>query len=91
MEEDINLSKTQKKQKMIHLKKMGVKMAKMPKDEILKHKLPNDLLNAFEDYRNITKYGAKKRQEQYIGKLMRKLYYDSKFHEEFNLLLSKIN
>ena len=45
---------------------MGVKMAKTPKDEILKHKLPNDLLNAFEDYRKITKYGARKRQEQYM-------------------------
>ena len=89
MSEDNTISKTKKKQKMLELQKIGVKIANLPEHETIKLDLPKELKNAFEDYRKIKKHGAKKRQAQFIGKLMRKVSLENDSLTELNIFLSK--
>lgn len=65
-------SKSQLKREMSALQDMGRKLAEMKQQQLSQFPLTEDLRLALEDYQRIRKNEAKRRQLQYIGKLMRK-------------------
>lgn len=67
------VSKTQRKKQMDALQDLGRELVDLPNDKLQKIRLPEDLLNAILEYRRITSNGAKRRQAQYIGRLMREI------------------
>jgi ribosome-associated protein len=67
------LSKTQRKAAMDELQDIGVKLVELPKDRLAKLNLPERLLDAVLEAKRITANGAKRRQRQYIGSLMREI------------------
>lgn len=64
-------SKTQRKKEMLHLQDLGVELAALSAERLRKMELPEALLTALLEWQRIGKHGAKRRQMQYIGKLMR--------------------
>ena len=66
-------SKTQRKQAMHTLQKMGEQLVELNDKQLNELKLPEILLDAVMDARRINKFGARQRQMQYIGKIMRKI------------------
>ena len=66
-------SKTQRKTAMLELQELGVELAALSAERLKKMVLPEALLNAVLDWQRFTKHGARRRQMQYIGKLMRDL------------------
>jgi ribosome-associated protein len=74
-------SRTQKKNEVTALQKLGKKLVSLPKSQILKMGLSKLLEQALLDAKTITKNEAKRRQFQYIGRLMRDV--DEKAIEEF--------
>ncbi|MBV8045636.1 MAG: DUF615 domain-containing protein [Paludibacterium sp.] len=69
--EDEFVSKTQRKKQMDALQDLGRELLELSNDQLKKIDLPEDLLSAITEYKRINSHGAKKRQEQYIGRLMR--------------------
>lgn len=65
------ISKTQRKQEMHELQTLGEQLVELPKDKLRQIGLPENLLDAILDAQRITAHGGRKRQLQYIGKLMR--------------------
>ncbi len=65
------ISKTRIKQQMHELQELGEKLVELPKDKLNQLDLPESLRDAVLEARRITAHGGKKRQLQYIGKLMR--------------------
>jgi len=74
-------SRTQKKKEVVSLQKLGKTLVSLPKSQILKMELPKLLEQALLDAKVITKNEAKRRQFQYIGRLMRDV--DKPAIEEF--------
>ena len=74
-------SRTQKKNEVTALQKLGKKLVSLPKSQILKMGLSKLLEQALLDAKTITKNEAKRRQFQYIGRLMRDV--DEKAIEDF--------
>lgn len=72
-EEDIDLppSKTQVKKQMHDLQELGAELAALGKDQLKQLDLPEKLLDAIHEMHRISKFGAQRRQLQYIGRLMR--------------------
>ena len=64
-------SKTKRKQQMDELQKLGMQLVDLSKDKLSKIDLPEPLLDAIKLAQKITANGAIRRQNQYIGKLMR--------------------
>ncbi|HPI92217.1 MAG TPA: ribosome biogenesis factor YjgA [Deltaproteobacteria bacterium] len=64
-------SKTQRKKEMIELQKLGVRLTDLPDGYLKKSGIPGDLLEAVLAAKKITAFGARKRQHQYIGTIMR--------------------
>lgn len=71
IEKEIKPSKTQRKQAMHALQKMGEQLVALNHQQLEKLDLPQTLLDAILHARQINKFGARQRQMQYIGKLMR--------------------
>jgi ribosome-associated protein len=67
------LSKTRRKQQMHDLQHIGERIAALGNDKLAELDLPERLLDAIREYRRINKFGAQRRQMQYIGKLMREV------------------
>jgi len=65
------LSKTKIKQQMHDLQALGEQLIGLGNDKLAELDLPENLVDAIREMRRITKFGAQKRQRQYIGKLMR--------------------
>lgn len=65
------LSKTKRKQQMHDLQHIGERIAALGNDKLAELDLPERLLDAIKELRRINKFGAQRRQMQYIGKLMR--------------------
>ena len=60
------------KQEMTSLQKMGERLAELkPPSRLLQLGLPDTLVTAIIDFRRFNKWEAKRRQMQYIGRLMR--------------------
>jgi len=66
-------SKSQIKREMTALQDLGAELVKLPKSQIEKLPLPEELMLAIKDYQRFTQNGAIRRQLQYIGRLMRKV------------------
>ncbi len=64
-------SKSERKRQMTALQKLGEKLVNLSLDLLAKIPLDNTLKTALLDARKITSHEAKRRQLQYIGRLMR--------------------
>ena len=65
------VSKTRRKKEMLELQALGVALAGLPESQIASMALPEALAQAVLDAKRITRHEAKRRQLQYIGRLMR--------------------
>ncbi len=64
-------SKSQRKRDMNALQDLGAELVKLNADQLAKVPMPEELLDAVLDHQRFKKNEAKRRQLQYIGKLMR--------------------
>jgi ribosome-associated protein len=64
-------SKTQLKKQMHALQDLGAELVAMNEDQLTAMALPDNLHDAVLEAKSITKFEARRRQLQYIGKLMR--------------------
>ncbi|MEO6421177.1 MAG: ribosome biogenesis factor YjgA [Candidatus Nitrotoga sp.] len=71
--EDLNLplSKTKIKQQMHDLQDIGEQLVGLSTDQLKQLDLPESLFDAVREMKRINKFGAQRRQMQYIGRLMR--------------------
>lgn len=67
------LSKTRKKQQMQELQDLGEELADLSTDWLKKIDIPESLRDALFEAQRMNSHGAKRRQLQYVGKLMRDL------------------
>ena len=67
---DIRPSKTRLKQKSHDLQALGVQLTELSRERLDRIEMPDSLRDAFEDYRRTKSFEGKRRQLQYIGKLM---------------------
>jgi len=65
------VSKTRKKREMHELQALGVALAALPESQLKEMHLGEDLLEALLEAKRIRSHEAKRRQMQYIGRLMR--------------------
>ena len=84
MEEHLK-SKTQLKKEADDVQTLGVEIAQLPKQKITSLSLPDVAKEAIIFYQNIKKNSAKRRQAQYIGKILRGLDL-SQVNEELNVI-----
>lgn len=66
-------SKSQRKKDMLALQKIGESLIKLTEEQLVTIDLPDNLLTAIQHMKSLTSNEAKRRQLQYIGKLMRQL------------------
>lgn len=64
-------SKTQRKKQMHALQDLGAALVALNEDQLAAMALPDNLHDAVLEAKGITKFEARRRQLQYIGKLMR--------------------
>lgn len=64
-------SRTRKKNEDRGLQRLGEQLVALPSGQLESMELPDELLTAIEFARKIQKHGARRRQIQYIGALMR--------------------
>lgn len=69
-------SKSQRKRDMHALQALGDQVAELPKDAFKRMPLPEALLDALTEARRITDHEGRRRQMQYVGKVMRSLEED---------------
>ena|SRR3989338_1289096 len=67
------ISKTRRKQLMHDLQGIGEALVELPKDKLQQLDLSENLRDAVLEARRITAHGGRRRQLQYIGKLMRSI------------------
>jgi len=72
-EEELPPSKTKIKKQMHELRDLGKELTELGKDQIAQLDIPENLRDAIREMKNINKFGAQRRQMQYIGKLMREV------------------
>lgn len=70
-EEELPPSKTRIKKQMHELQDLGEELTGLGKDQLAQLDLPESLRDAIREMHKINKFGAQRRQMQYIGKLMR--------------------
>lgn len=70
---DLQPSRSAKKRESLALQKLGEDLAAMAPAKRIELQLPDELAEALEAYDNITDREGKRRQRQYIGKLMREV------------------
>jgi len=66
-------SKTQRKKQVTALQDLGEELVKLADDQLAALDLPESLRDAVLDARRIETFEARRRQMQYIGKIMRKV------------------
>jgi ribosome-associated protein len=64
-------SKTQLKQQMLELQELGHALAELPEDRLQSLELPERLLDAIIEFKRTRSHEGRRRQLQYVGKLMR--------------------
>lgn len=72
-ESEETLSKTRRKKAMHALQEIGEQLVELDSKLIAEFDLPEVLVNAIREAKQLTKHEAKRRQMQYIGKLMRNI------------------
>jgi len=73
LEQDTTISKTRVKQEMHALQKIGERLIELNPNQLKEFFLPDTLFEAIIEAKQIHKNGARRRQIQYIGKLMREV------------------
>ena len=73
MEESTAISKTQRKHQMLELQALGEALTALTEEQLQQLELPERLLDALLQAQRIHKFGALRRQLQYIGRLMREV------------------
>jgi ribosome-associated protein len=73
MADDNRPSKTQRKKAVHALQDLGVELVELPEERLETIEMPEALRDAVMAARRISAHEAKRRQMQYIGKLMRKV------------------
>lgn len=68
---DLRPSKSQKKRDMTALQKLGEELVGYPAERVAKVELPETLRSAIDEARGIRDHEGRRRQMQYIGRLMR--------------------
>jgi ribosome-associated protein len=71
MEDEVQPSKTQRKKEVHALQDLGEALVALEPDKLAELDLPTRLHDAVMQARQISKFGALRRQMQYIGRLMR--------------------
>ena len=71
MQEDV--SKTRRKNEMLELQALGAALVELPDSQLAQFALEPALREAVAEAKRIRSHGAKKRQMQYIGRLMREV------------------
>jgi len=71
VDEDLPISKTQRKAEADAQQALGVRLCELPKSKLLQLSLPEALQEAVLESAKITANGAMRRHRQYLGKLMR--------------------
>ncbi len=71
MQDEEKPSKTQRKREMHELQALGARLVELNSEQLASVRLPEDLHQAIEQVRGMTKHEARRRQMQYIGRLMR--------------------
>jgi ribosome-associated protein len=71
MEEDDFISKTRRKKQMHALQDVGAQLVALSAEELARIDMPDTLREAVEDARRFTRHEARRRQMQYIGRIMR--------------------
>src|ERR687895_594784 len=64
-------SKTQRKREMHELQALGAELTELNDEQLSSMHLPEHLMDAVLDARRMSKHEARRRQLQFIGKLMR--------------------
>lgn len=80
-------SKTELKKESADLQKLGEALLTLRSELVERLALPSQLLDALAELRRITNFEGRRRQLQYVGKLMRKL--DEEQHEAIRAALSE--
>ena len=70
---DEPVSKTQRKKEMHALQALGAELVELPESQLEALALPEHLAQAVREAKRITSHEGKRRQMQYIGRLMREL------------------
>ena len=65
------ISRTQLKKEALALQKIGEKLVRLSDEQLERMELPSQLMDAIRDVRPMKSHGARRRQMQYIGGLMR--------------------
>ena len=73
MSQGAPISKTQRKKAVHELQDLGEALVELGEERLAQVEMPDFLRDAVIAARGITAHGARKRQRQYIGKLMRKV------------------
>jgi len=71
MEQELQISKTQRKREMQALQDLGEELVALGTDKLAELDLPTRLLDAVLEAKRISKFGGRRRQMQYVGRLMR--------------------
>ena len=71
MDQPTDVSKTQRKHEMHALQAIGEELVALPGNRLANINLPDSLRDAILEARRINQRGARRRQLQYIGRLMR--------------------
>jgi ribosome-associated protein len=72
-QEETPTSKTKIKKQMHELRDLGKELTELSKDQLAQLDIPDSLRDAIREMSGINKFGAQRRQIQYIGKLMREV------------------
>lgn len=70
MDDQTTVSKTQRKRDSLALQELGVELTKLTQQQLTELNLPEPLLQAVLEAKRIVRFGAQRRQRQYIGRLM---------------------
>ena len=73
MEQSGSISKTQRKRQMLEVQALGEALTALTEEQLAELGLPERLLDAVVAAKRIHKFGAMRRQLQYIGRLMREV------------------
>ncbi|HXZ47453.1 MAG TPA: ribosome biogenesis factor YjgA [Usitatibacter sp.] len=73
MEDDDLISKTRRKKQMTELQQLGAGLVALSAEQLARVDMPEALRDAVADARRFTRHEARRRQLQYIGRLMREI------------------
>jgi ribosome-associated protein len=73
MEDEVQISKSQRKRESHSLQDIGEELVALSAERLASLSLPQNLLDAVLAAKQISKFGALRRQMQYLGRLMREV------------------